>query len=57
MFRLPKKSFDGNSSSIPSIEENTTERDIPEDVILEIVKYLSNAEILRFCLVVSINGF
>jgi hypothetical protein len=66
ILRLSKKSpsLDGNSNSSTSAisthlsPEGTrcTERDIPEDVILEIVKYLPNAEILTFCLVVS-NSF
>jgi hypothetical protein len=50
MLRLPRMSLDGMPTDENSI---SFERDIPDDIVLEIALYLPSPEILKFCLVVG----
>jgi hypothetical protein len=54
MLRLPRKSLDG----IPTDENSISfERDIPDDIVLEIARHLLSPEILKFCLLVGMHDF
>jgi hypothetical protein len=55
LVRLPTRDLDGISALASNLnsEKDSGERNIPDDVILEIVRYLPNEEILNLCLVVS----
>ena len=52
ILRLLTKDLDGKSA-LSSNLKNSVESNIPDDVMLEIVRYLSNTEVLSLCLVVS----